>query len=257
MACTSPRIVVGGVTISTNDFENARELIANISGDVGDPSYDGYEENIANGNNNKNRSGIQFPPSSQTSPPAGISDLPSDTYNRTPPGLQGNSVVCIPWTGNYQQTISTNFKIEDFTVKALWPHQMQDYPGFSASARVCNLQGLAVNVAEPILAKFGTFIINSGLRNTTSSSNGISQHVTGEAMDIQFTGWTYNRYWDNAKWIAENIPYDQFIFEHSDKTGLAWYHLSFKRSGNRAPSDPNKIMTMYKNRYSPGLLKFG
>lgn len=256
MPCTSPKIIVGGITISTNDFENSRDLLINVSGDSGDPTYDEYEENIANGNNDKKVSGIQIPPPKQTTLPEDISDNPIEKYNKKPPGLQGNSVVCIPWNGNYSQEISPNFKIEDFTIRALSPRQMIDYPGFSASTRTCNLQGLAVNVAEPILAKFGKFTINSGIRNETSSANGISQHIKGEAMDIQFPGWTYSRYWQNAAWIAENIPYDQFIFEHSDKTGLAWYHLSFRRTGNRPASDPRKILTMYKNKYSPGLLRF-
>jgi hypothetical protein len=257
MACTSPKIVVGGVTISTSDFENARELMTRVSGDGGDPTLDEYDENIANGNNDKGRAGVQFPASKQTSLPTSIPDAAAETNDSAPPGLSGSSVVCVPWSGNYSQALSTHFKVKDFTVGALFPNQMQDFPGFSADARVCNLQGLATNVAEPILAKFGPFSINSGLRNATSASSGLSQHVKGEAMDIQFAGWSYSRYWDNAAWIKDNIPYDQFIFEHSSTTGLAWYHLSFRRAGNRPAGDRTKVMTMYKNHYDPGLKRYG
>lgn len=257
MACTSPKIVVGGVTISTSDFENARELITNVSGDGGDPTLDGYDENIANGNNDRKTSGIQFPPPKQTSLPGEITDNPEEKNEKSAPGLSGQNVVCIPWTGNYNLQISPNFKVKDFTVGAYYPNQVIDYMGFSTNTRVCNLQAVAVNIAEPMLAKFGRFLVTSGLRNKTSTPNGVSQHIKGEAIDIQFPGWSYNRYWENAAWIKDNIPYDQFIFEHSSTTGLAWYHLSYNRSGNMPVTDRRKVMTMYKNNYSSGLLRFG
>ncbi len=76
-------------------------------------------------------------------------------------------------------------------------------------------------------------------------------------MDVQFAGWNYQTYWDNAAWVKDNIPYDQFIFEHSDKTGLAWFHLSFNNTGNRPATSPTKVMTMYRNHYDPGLQKHG
>jgi hypothetical protein len=257
MACTSPKIVVGGVTMSTSDFENARELLDLVSGDGGDPTLDEYEENIANGNNTSGKTGVQFPSSKQTTLPSEITQEAQATVDKKPPGLNGNDVVCIPWAGNYSLQLSANFSVKDFTVGALWPHQMIDYPGYSINTRVCNLQGLATNVAEPLRSKFGKFRINSGLRNETSASNGVSQHIKGEAMDIQFEGWNYERYWNNAQWIVENIPFDQFIYEHSDKTGLVWYHLSFRRGGNRPAGDRTKVMTMYKNQYSPGLKRYG
>jgi hypothetical protein len=257
MSCTSPKIVVGGVEISTSDFENAKELIDLVSGDGGDPTFDEYDENIANGNNTAGRAGIQFPPSTQTALPTEIPDKPRQTEDKAPPGLNGDDVVCLPWTGDYNMKISNNFTIGNFTTGAFWPNQLIDYPGFSINTRVCNLQGLAVNVAEVMLAKFGRFTINSGLRNKTSSSSGISQHIKGQAMDIQFPGWNYEKYWTNASWIVDNVPFDQFLFEHSDKTGLAWYHLSFNRGGNRPPSVRTKVMTMYKNHFSPGLKRYG
>lgn len=130
MACTSPKIVVGGVTISTSDFENARELMTRVSGDGGDPTLDEYDENIANGNNDKGRAGVQFPASKQTSLPTSIPDAAAATNDSAPPGLSGSSVVCVPWSGNYSQALSTHFKVKDFTVGALFPNQMQDFPAF-------------------------------------------------------------------------------------------------------------------------------
>lgn len=256
MSCRAPTITVGGVTLSTNDFENARELLK-VSGDQGDPVHDGYDENIANGNNTADRHGVQFPPSTQTSLPGPITETATQTNTKEPPGGNGSSVTCTAWTGDYDFQLSPNFKVRDFTVNALYKNQLIDVSPLTASQRCCNLQALAVNVAEPLFARFGQFRINSGIRNQNTTPNGLSQHVKGEAMDVQFEGWTYAMYWDNAEWVKDNIPYDQFIFEHSSSTGLAWYHLSFSQTGNRPSSSSTKVMTMYRNNYSPGLRRYG
>jgi len=256
MSCAAPTIVVGGVTMSTSDFENAKELLK-VSGDQGDPVQDGYDENIANGNNNRNTTGVQIPPPIQTTPPTPIPLPAEQTDDKKPPGGDGAPVSCTAWTGDYDFQLSPNFKVRDFTVNALFPNQLIDYLTYTKNVRCCNLQNLAMNVAEPLRAKFGPFSINSGLRNASSTPSGVSQHITGQAMDVQFAGWNYAKYWDNAAWVKDNIQYDQFIYEHSSSTGLAWYHLSFNQTGNRVASLPTKVMTMYRNHYDPGLKRYG
>jgi hypothetical protein len=257
MTCSAPTVVVGGVTLSTSDFENAQALLE-LSGDGGDPTLDGYDENVAGGNNSTGTAGVQIAnPSTQTSLPTPSPIPGTESNTRPPPDNPGSPVTCATWAGNYDDQLSPNFKVRDFTVNALFPNQLVDYQTYTANARCCNLQALAKNVAEPLLAKFGTFKINSGIRNASSTPSGVSQHITGEAMDVQFAGWSYATYWDNAQWVKDNIPYDQFIFEHSDKTGLAWYHLSFSQSAPRAPSSPTKVMTMFRNHYDPGLQRHG
>ena len=257
MSCSAPIITVGGVTLSTNDFENAQALL-DISGDGGDPTADGYEENIARGNNTTNTNGVQIPPSTQTTLPP-PSPIPGTSSNTTaPPANAGIPVHGAIWNGDYDTQLSLHFKVRDFTINALFPNQLTTFSStYTSDIRFTNLKGLAVNVAEAVFAKFGTFRINSGVRNTNSVSSGVSQHVQGAAMDIQFAGWNYAKYWDNAAWIKDNIPYDQFIYEHSDKTGLAWYHLSFNNAGNRSPTLSTKVMTMYRNHYDPGLQRHG
>ena len=262
--CSAPTVVIGGVTLSTSDFQNAKELLDSVSGDQGDPTLDEYEENIAGGNNSAGTSGVQIPsaPSglvpTQTTPPT-PSPYPAEQTVITPgKGGNGTPVVCTIWDGsNYDTQLSPNFKLRQFTVNALFPNPLISYMAYTAQIRFCNLQNLAMNVAEPLRAKFGPFTINSGIRNKSSTPSGTSQHITGQAMDVQFAGWTYARYWENAAWVKDNLPYDQFIFEHSDKTGLAWFHLSYNSAGNRPVTDPRKIMTMYRNHYDPGLQRHG
>ena len=256
MGCSS-EVTVGDVTMASTDFENADMLISEVSGDLGDPVQDGYDENIATGNNSTGTTGIQFPAPVQTSAPPAITSAPSAKDTTIPDAKSGVATSHAVWTGDYDLQLSPNFKVRHFTINALYPNQLTDYMGITATVRCNNLKALAVNVAEPILAKFGQLRINSGIRNASSTPSGISQHITGQAMDIQFEGWNYAKYWANAMWIRDNIPYDQFIFEHSSTTGLAWYHLSFNPSGNRPSSASTKVMTMYQNHYNSGLERHG
>lgn len=256
----------GGCTPAQSPFSAAMNLMNGVSGGGGDPTYDEYEENIANGNNTTGTKGSQPPNTPNTKPPVQTS-LPPPTVPPAkvteltpPPGGNGWPTTCMIWDGsNYGVSISPHFKLKDFTTGAYWPHPLTsgDVAGFSMQTRFCNLQAVALNIAEPMYAKFGTMRINSGIRNESTTKSGISQHVAGQAIDIQFSGWTYNMYWNNAMWVKDNIPYDQFIFEHSSTTGLAWYHLSFNRAGNRAASVSTKVMTMYRNNYSSGLHRYG
>ena len=276
MACAAPQILVGTVDgqpfyLPDSDFENAQLILSTVSGDQGDPTLDEYTENIAGGNNDKATTGVQVPstpagqPPVQTSLPTPSPVAAEQTITKPAPG--GNGAIPLPspaWDGvNYDVPLSTNYKLSAFTVKTVFPYPLIDYVdsanNISKQIRFENLKALAINCVEPLLAKFGpTLKINSGIRNKTSTPPpGLSQHITGQACDIQFTGMTYANYWENAQWIMDNIPFDQFIFEHSSATGLAWFHLSFNRAGNRKASDRTKVMTMYRNHYDSGLKKYG
>jgi hypothetical protein len=259
MSCTPPTVVIGGETLSTSDFQNAADLLNTVSGDGGDPTADGYDESVAGGNNTSGAHGVQFTGDKQTSSPPPITQQADASNDGKPTYKQGTPVTCLVWTGDYNMQLSPNFTVKSFSLKALYKNPLIDLPAYSITAnqRCCNLQNLAMNIAEPLLAKFGTLNINSGIRNINTTPFGVSQHVSGQAIDVQFSGWSYARYWENAAWVKDNIPYDQFIFEHSDKTGLAWFHLSYNKTGNRLAADPTKVMTMYRNHYSPGLKRFG
>lgn len=255
--CGPEMITVGGVSIAVNSFDRARNLLSNISSDMGDPVYDEYEGNIAGGNNTTGTNGAgQFPPPTQTTPPKTPPTTPNATDDKPPPGKPGVPVSCMAWSGSYDDRLSPNFKVRDFTINAYFPNQLIALPQYPIATRLCNLQNLSMNVAEPLFAKFGRPRINSGLRNENSVASGVSQHVLGEAADFQWADWTYLRYWEAASWVKDNIPYDQFIFEHSSTTKLAWFHLSYKKTGNRPASSPTKVMTMYNNQYISGLKKY-
>lgn len=270
MACSAPAVLVGIVDgeplyLPSSDLENAQMILSTVSGDQGDPTLDEYTENIANGNTPEGTTGVQLPSEPDAKPPVQVSlptpspDPPTASDNKPAPGGSGIIPAPIVWDGaDYDILISPNYKLSTFTVKAVFPYPLIDYVDsahtITKQTRFDNLRALAINCVEPLRAKFGPLTINSGIRNKTSTPPpGLSQHISGQACDIQFAGWTYARYWENAAWIKDNIPYDQFIFEHSSSSGLAWYHLSFDTAGNRAPTVRTKVMTMYRNHYDVGL----
>jgi hypothetical protein len=93
-------------------------------------------------------------------------------------------------------------------------------------AVVNNLAALALNVYEPIKAKYSNVTVTNSFRHNDFKS----QHGTGQAMDLQFRGVGAHDYFDIAVWISKNIPYDQLLLEYlPGKT--VWIHLSFAAAG--------------------------
>lgn len=255
MGCSAPTITVDGVTLSSNTFENAQDLINEVGDDLSDPTADEYESYVAHGGNSAGTKGIHSTLPTQTTPPTPSDEKSSEDYNKTPPSVPTTNAPAGSWSGSYSDPISSSFILKDVTVGCLFPHPLTDLnvgnQSCSAQDRFTNLKQLSVNVLEKLKAKYGNIRINSGIRNENSVSNGLSQHCLGQAVDIQVPGWTYQMYWQNAQWVVDNIPFDQFIFEHSEKTKNAWWHLSYRTSNSR-----RKVMTMYKGHYDQGLKKF-
>ena len=111
------------------------------------------------------------------------------------------------------------------------------------SAVVNNLAALALNVWEPIKAKYPNAFITNSFRHNDPKS----QHGTGQAMDLQFRGVGAHSYFDIAVWISKNIPYDQLLLEYlPNKT--VWIHVSYAapglpNGGKKVPSQ-NKLATL-------------
>lgn len=117
---------------------------------------------------------------------------------------------------------------------------------------VSNLQHLCQQVLEPLREWMNEPItISSGYRSPllNKAIGGVSnsQHLTGEAADIQIpwvsssngsklqdksTGRKY------AEFILDHCRFDQMLFE-TDSNGTSWLHVSCKREGNRQTYKPN------------------
>jgi len=100
--------------------------------------------------------------------------------------------------------------------------------------QLINLTSLTIKVLQPVRDEFGSTTINSGFRclelNREIRSSDTSQHVKGEAADIECKAV------DNlvlAKWIRDNLDFDQVILEGYDGVDPAsgWIHVSYKADG--------------------------
>lgn len=158
--------------------------------------------------------------------------------------------------------LSPNFDVAKLSIKTSFPHTLIDIsPSYTIKATgkrvtehyskeviACNLKALAINILEPLKARYSNMYITSGFRAENSVKHGVSQHCKGQAADIQFRGVPPSGYVPIAAWITKNLPYDQIIFEHSPK-GTIWIHVSYVRGrpGRRSQ------LTMIRNKYTPGL----
>lgn len=129
--------------------------------------------------------------------------------------------------------LSPNYKLGDLTKG----REVVDQSGLKDTEIVENLRLVANNILELIKAKYPNIIITSGLRSP--GTNLSSQHPTGQAVDIQFTGVSSSQYLNIVKDLASFLPYDQLLLEYrTDKRNgvgepTTWVHISHRKTGNR------------------------
>jgi len=100
-----------------------------------------------------------------------------------------------------------------------------------------NLQLLCEHVLEPVRNHYGIpFSPNSGYRcldlNRRLKSSDTSQHVSGQAADIELPGVSN---YDLGIWIKNNCEYDTVLLEFY-KEGIpssGWVHVSYVEGNNR------------------------
>lgn len=151
---------------------------------------------------------------------------------------------------DYNVRLTDNFILRDVSLGAVVSqYAIVNQVGLTKEEIICNLKNLAENVLEPIKAKYPNMIVTSAFR----AGSGTSQHLKGEAVDIQFTGVTKNFYYEAAQWIKNNVPYDQFLLEYKTTgTGLPWIHVSLVRNRKQR----YQIMTFLNHRRAAdGLVK--
>ena len=183
-----------------------------------------------------------------------------------PPELERSSVqptsstVIQPAVALLDQTsLPNNFQLSDnFTLGQLSSRavvtkkRVQAQLGLTYGEIAFNLQGMALNVCEPILALFPNMFVTSGFRHPKAGSRNTSDHLKGQAVDMQFRNVKKSDYYTIAEKIAENCNFDKLLLEYKDTgTKLPWIHVSFK------VDNPRKIILTYNNhkKVSSGLVR--
>jgi hypothetical protein len=95
--------------------------------------------------------------------------------------------------------------------------------------------------------------VTSGFRHANSGSK-VSDHVLGQAVDLQFRGATKADYFEIAKAIKQLVPFKQLLLEYKTTgSGMPWIHISLARDNNKNNS---QVMTFFNHRkHSDGLTK--
>ena len=138
--------------------------------------------------------------------------------------------------------ISKNFALSEMTKSATAERLGVD--NTPSSIHLVNLTHLAIHILQPVRDQFGVITINSGYRspalNAKVGGSKTSQHCNGQAADFESFS-TPNP--DLAKWIANNLEFDQLILEFYDgvNPNSGWVHCSYNLMGNR-----KKILTALK-----------
>lgn len=168
---------------------------------------------------------------------AEIDEAPIAIESETPSSAQNNFVEpnedlkkATQLPGNYN--LSPNFTLEMLSSKAAvsnYPVQAQN--GLTYGELVYNLQAVALNVLEPVKKMYPNMFVTSAFRPFTG--NKTSQHILGQAVDIQFKGITKQEYYDIALKLAKVLRYDQMLLEFCNYTRNPWIHISYSVEKNR------------------------
>jgi zinc D-Ala-D-Ala carboxypeptidase len=98
-------------------------------------------------------------------------------------------------------------------------------------------------VGGPLLAS--SFFRSKELNDATPNSSKTSQHMTGEAIDIDADGYQYGSNLAIFDFIRLNLIFDQVINEYPDKFGCpSWVHVSRKKLNNRG-----QVLVRLKAKY--------
>ena len=135
--------------------------------------------------------------------------------------------------------LSENVTIAEFEATSTGLANKMNAVQIEAAKLLCEkvFQPLRKHVGKPIK-------INSGFRslavNKAVKGSSTSQHCKGEAMDLDLH--------DKALfiWIIDNLDFDQAIFEGGTENSAGWFHISYKKVGNR-----KQALRMKNGKYSP------
>ena len=93
-----------------------------------------------------------------------------------------------------------------------------------------------------------SFFRSPALNSAIGGSSTTSQHMKGQAIDIDADTFGYGTNASIFEFIKHNLDFDQLIGEYPDPSGnFAWVHVSNKKKGNLR----KEVLIKLKDRYIP------
>lgn len=117
-----------------------------------------------------------------------------------------------------------------------------------------NMRNVALKIFDPVrefvdgplLAS--SFFRSKELNDAVPGSSKTSQHMTGEAIDIDCDGYQYGTNRAVFDFIKNKLEFDQLIGEYPDEFGTyAWVHVSLKKNG----TNRKEVLIKLKAKYIP------
>ena len=121
---------------------------------------------------------------------------------------------------------------------------------------IANMIVLAEKIFQPIREHFGVPIyISSGYRsaalNKKIGGSKNSQHLTGEAIDIDMDGHPHVSNVQVFNFIRNNLFFDQLIWEFGNDSTPDWVHVSYSSSGNQRGHILRAVKGTFGTKYVP------
>jgi hypothetical protein len=121
---------------------------------------------------------------------------------------------------------------------------------------IANMIVLAEKIFQPIREHFGVPIyISSGYRSAALNKKiggaKNSQHLTGEAIDIDMDGHPHVSNVQVFNFIRNNLFFDQLIWEFGNDSAPDWVHVSYSSSGNQRGHILRAVKGTFGTKYVP------
>ena len=139
---------------------------------------------------------------------------------------------------------------KNFSLKELTTSQTAERKGINNNPnddQITALQKLSENILQPVRDHYASPVtVSSGFRSeelcVAIGSSVNSQHAKGQAADFEIFG-VPNA--ELAKWIMENLDYDQLILEYHkpDEPNSGWIHCSYKNDEDNR----KQVLRAYRN----------
>jgi len=134
--------------------------------------------------------------------------------------------------------LSENLKLSEMIASDTAKRKgIENYP--ENTAHIDNMRLLAENVFQPIRDAFCVPIfVSSGYRSIAlnialKGSSSTSQHMRGEAMDLDADRFGVITNTQIFNFIKDSLDFDQLIWEYGNDKEPDWVHVSYKSEGNR------------------------